>query len=63
MVSVTTIRNIEHGSLNFSISTLSKLAEAFATSMLNLAVLTTPESDFLSMVHAARAAAEIPFVA
>lgn len=62
-VSVATIRNIEHGYANFSISTLHNLAKAFATSMLNLAVLTTPESDFLSMVHAARAAAGISVAA
>lgn len=53
-VSVATIRNLEHGFANISTSTLTQIANALNVSPLKLAVLTTPEEEFIATVHEAR---------
>lgn len=62
-VSVATIRNLEHSLSNVSIATLICIANAFDTSLLKLAVLTTPEAEFMAMVHEARMIAGISVAA
>lgn len=62
-VSITTIRGIEHNLVNVSIATLIRIAKAFHVSLLQLAVLTTPEEKFMDMVHKAREAAQISVAA
>ena len=56
-VSVATLRNIEHGVANISVSTLLRIAEALAIPTLKLCILTTPEEEFIAAVHETRRAA------
>lgn len=62
-VSVATIGSIECACSNISINKLLNIAEAFSVTPVKLAILTTPEKEFMDMVRQARKVAKVKITA
>lgn len=61
-VSVSHLRNIEHGCANVTVKRLASIAEAFGMSLTELTWHSIPEAELLDLVEQARAAAGILYV-